>query len=374
MNIVYLTTHVEDSDFATFCVKAERKPNPAGQNFHGKMIRCIAASQRVHVFSLVPASLGYLGKEGIRISDNLLYSYIYAPKNKYVRALVFPKRLAKLIRKAIGNQQALIVYDSLNYLCAKTAALLCKGGKHKRIAILTDDPKNITGTNATYESRLMKQNHGADGSIALTQGLVEAFGLYGKPSFIQPIYVEPSPDVEPYEYARPYVYYGGALFEKDGTKDLLDAFAELNLSYDLVLAGHGQYAPKVEEASVNSPHIHYCGQVDKKTHYSLIKGAAIVINPRHYRKELDDCAVPSKVMEYLTYGKVIISTLSTPIKNAFPKDINWYEGDLKEFLKANVDANGGLSGLKENHAQKRVEELYGLKKSAKDLQRFLANF
>ncbi len=79
-------------------------------------------------------------------------------------------------------------------------------------------------------------------------------------------------------------------------------------------------------------------------------------------------------MEYLTYGKVIISTLSTPIKNAFPKDINWYEGDLKEFLKANVDANGGLSGLKENHAQKRIEELYGLKKSAKDLQRFLANF
>ena len=145
MNIIYLTTHVEDSDFATFCVKAERKPNPAGQNFHGKMIRCIAASQRVHVFSLVPASLGYLGKEGIRINDNLLYSYIYPPKNKYVRALLFPKRLAKLIRKAIGNQQALIVYDSLNYLCAKTAALLCKGGKCRRIAILTDDPKNIAG-------------------------------------------------------------------------------------------------------------------------------------------------------------------------------------------------------------------------------------
>ena len=108
--------------------------------------------------------------------------------------------------------------------------------------------------------------------------------------------------------------------------------------------------------------------------YSLIKGAAIAINPRHYRKELDNCAVPSKVMEYLTYAKTIISTLSSPIKAVFPTDINWYEGDLKEFLAAHLDASGNLVGLKENHAQGKVEELYGEEKSAQDLRRFLSNF
>ena len=374
MNIVYLTTHVEDSDFAVFSSRATNKPNPAGQNFHGKMIRNLAQTQKVHVFSLVPASLGHLGKDEVRISDNLLYTYIYAPKNKYVRALLFPGQLKKRIQKAMGKEGFIVIYDSLNYLCAKTSSLLCKGGKAKRIAILTDDMHNLTGANSTYIDRITSAVEGTDGSISLTKGLVEAFGLQNKPSLVRPIYVEKAEEVEPYVHTRPYIYYGGALFEKDGTKDLIDVFTQLSLAYDLVLAGHGHYEPQVIEAAKANPNIVFLGQVDKKTHYSLIKGAALAINPRHYRKQLDDCAVPSKVMEYLTYGSLVASTLSTPIKEAFPEDVNWFEGSLLDFFKAHLSADGTLIGLEENHAQKRVEELYGKEESAKVLQGFLSNF
>lgn len=374
MNVIYLTTHVEDADFVQACSRAERKPNPAGQNFHGKMIRCLAQTQNVHVFSLVPSSLGHLGKEQKRIDGHLLYSYAYAPKNKYIRALLFPASLAKRIGKEIGKAAAIIVYDSLNYLCAKTARLLSKKSGIKRIAILTDDMKNITGANASYCARILEEVQGTDGSISLTQGLVEAFGLQDKPTLIRPIYVESADEVAPYDFPKPYIYYGGALFEKDGTKDLIDAFNELPMGYDLILAGHGAYEEKAELAAKENPRIHYLGQVDKKTHYALIRGSALAINPRHYRKELDECAVPSKVMEYLTYATYVASTLSTPIQEAFPADVNWFEGSLFDFFKSHLDEEGTLIGLRQNKARKQVERLFGQEESARVLRSFLSNF
>ena len=178
-----------------------------------------------------------------------------------------------------------------------------------------------------------------------------------------------------FEKRAPGLYHNTAVvFEKDGTKNLIEAFEKLPLSYDLILTGHGHYEPQAIEAAKKNSNIIFLGQVDKITHYSLIRGSTLAINPRHYRKELDERAVPSKVMEYLTYGNCVVSTLSTPIKESFPDDINWFEGSLIEFLQSHLDSEGNLVNLKENHAQKRVIELFGEEESARVLREFLMNF
>ena len=373
MNIVYLTTHVADGDFSTRSAEIVNKPNPAGQNFHGKLIRALGENNNVQVYSLVPMALGRLDKDAFDFDHNIHYSYIYAPKNKYVRALLFPPSLA---RRIVEEQKKpfIVIYDSLNYTLAKVASLLVKKAKAKRIAVLTDDIANITGVGPAYQNKIREMNLGADGSISLTEGLVQTYKLGANPSYIQPIYVEEVPYAKPYKHPRPYIYYGGALFEKDGTKDLIEAFNQLPLNYDLVLAGHGAYESKAKEAANQNERIIFLGQVDKDTHYSLIAGSALAINPRHYRKELDECAVPSKVMEYLSLAKHVASTLSTPIKNTFGNDINWIDGPLNDFLKGHLDADGNLVNLIENKASDRVIQEYGKTKSAKDLQRFLINF
>ena len=49
MKVIYLTTHVEESDFLRLVSRAKTAPNPAGQNFHGKIIAALSKYGQVKV-------------------------------------------------------------------------------------------------------------------------------------------------------------------------------------------------------------------------------------------------------------------------------------------------------------------------------------
>ncbi len=372
MSVIYLTTHVQEDDFASCYSRVSRMPNPAGENFHGKLLRALALVEKVHAYCLVPTSLGKLGRNDFE-SDEIHYSYIYGPTNRYLRALTLPSKLSKRIAKEHQDKEKpFIIYDPLNAILSLTAKKLSALLHAPRIAILTDEIRNITGVSESYAKRIHDLTSNADASIALTHGLVDSYGLLEKPHYIQPAYVEEEP-VEPYKADHPYLYYGGALFVKDGTKDLIDAFNALHPDYDLIISGHGNYEEEVRREATANPRIKFLGQVDKKEHFALIKGAALCLNPRRYNATLDALAVPSKVMEYLTYGNVIASTLTTPLRADFGEAINWIEGDFLSFMQTHLDADGKLINLRQNDAKSLIVEMYGKNKSAFNLQRFLKN-
>ena len=78
-------------------------------------------------------------------------------------------------------------------------------------------------------------------------------------------------------------------------------------------------------------------------------------------------------MEYLTYGNVIASTLTTPLRADFGEAINWIEWDFLSFMQTHLDADGKLINLRQNDAKSLIVEMYGKNKSAFNLQRFLKN-
>lgn len=372
MTVLYLTSHVLEEDFSSRYGVVAHMPNPAGQNFHGKVLRALSLVEDVHACCLVPQALGRFERDDFE-QDGIHYAYFYGPSNRYLRALTLPGTMAKHIAsKHSKDKQPVILYDALSATLSLAARKLSQKLHAPRIPILTDEIANITGATESFVKRIHSLNAEADASIALTQGLVESYGLASKPHFIQPAFVEEEP-VPPKQSDRPYLYYGGALFIKDGTKDLIEAYQELRPDYDLVISGHGNYEKETEEASRNIPGIHYLGQISKQKHFQYIAGSALCLNPRHYNPKLDACAVPSKVMEYLVYGDYIVSTLSTPLREEFGASINWIEGDFKTFLKAHLNQQGKLINLTKNDAKKSIVEQYGQQKSALNLQRFLKN-
>lgn len=364
MNILYLTSHILDADFAS--LKGEKKPNPAGQNFHGKVIRALGEEDQVHVYSLLSSLTAGLEEKNFQEEEHISYSYIRGPKNRYLRALCLPGSLSKHIAKANKeHQDNIVIYDSLSATLGLIAKKLSKKLHCPRVAILTDEINNITGVDPKISERIHRIVKESDASIALTEGLVRSYELHDKPSYIQPIFVEEVP-ITPVERERPYIYYGGALFVKDGTEDLLEAYPRFSKDYDLIISGHGPMEKEVQEAADKEKGILFLGQISKEEHYAYIAGSAIAVNPRHYNPGLDATAVPSKVMEYLTYGKVVVSSLSTPIQKEFGKDIHWITSDLEEFLNTHE-----LSKLTPSNAKEKILSLYGRESSGKALHGFL---
>jgi glycosyltransferase involved in cell wall biosynthesis len=151
-----------------------------------------------------------------------------------------------------------------------------------------------------------------------------------------------------------------------GIYDLIKAYEKTKPDYDLVIAGHG-----ASLEPLNNPRIKFVGQVSKQTNYALQAHAAALINPRPYDLHLDAESVPSKMLEYLASGKPVISTLHSKLKELFPEEVNWVDGTLLDFFITHLDENRKLIGLKENHSQQKLEELYGLKTQGQRIYSFL---
>ncbi len=367
MRIAYFTSHIYETDF----VSAEAigtRPNPAGQNFHEKVIKALSKFAEVDVYSYVPMNLVLEGKD-FKIEGNITYHYVKTSKYRFARALFGPSRLAGRASKSSCD---VVFYDSLNRSVTK-AALNCATVHHcPSVAILTDHPTNITGLGDAYCNSLLTLTSRASACFALTPRLVEAFGFQDKPHYVQPVLIDIEP-VEPYSHPKPYIYFGGALFVKDGLSDLIGAYLTTHPNYDLIIAGHGPYENEIRESARRNSNIVFLGQVGKKEHLSLIKGCAFAINPRRYDKGIDDYAVPSKVMEYLCYAPCVASTKSTPLMEHFRTDINWINEGTAAFFRQHVDTKGEFNELKKNAAMGRIESEFGLDKTAADLQEFLKN-
>lgn len=381
MRIFYLSNAIEESDFALLNAKAVRKPNPAGQNFHNKLIHALALSIQTEAYSLIPNQEGWLEAKTFDPYGPLRVHYLEGRGNKIARFLSLPKNIAKKIKEDFPDigESDFVLYDSLNLTLAKAAKALSKQCGAKRIAILTDDPRNISGTKKAYQKACLSLSSNPDGYFALTKGLVSLFSKSEAPSLVKMGVVEDIPSC-PSPLGVPYVYYGGALFVKDGTKALIDSYLIARPNLDLVIAGHGPYESILKEKCKLNKRVHFVGQLNKREHYAYLKNAALLINPRIYSKKLDEVSVPSKVLEYLTSGSTILSTPSTPIFESYENSINLLPNNgedptahLVKFYKEHVGKDGTIRKVKPNMSPSAIKKDLGPYAIGKALVNFLAS-
>lgn len=363
MRIFYLSTALEEGDFAILSEKAIHKPNPAGQNFHDKLINALSRFSSVESYSLIPSQEGWVKEKSFSPSSTLRRHYLEGASRKLPRFFLLPKSIERAIEKGCPDlgEGDVVCYDSLNLSLSKAAKLLKKRKGCKTIAILTDDPRNISGTKAFYQKRILANSSSCDGYFCLTEGLYRLFCKNGAPHLTKMGIVEGIGTMKS-PLGKPYLYYGGALFAKDGTNALLKAYCLSKPNIDLLLAGHGPCEENCRIASKQNPRIHFLGQISKKDHYACLSNASLLINPRLYRESLDEVSIPSKVLEYLSSGRPILSTLSTPIKESYSSSINWLSeegGDptlaLGDWFTKHIGKDGSLIDVIPNESAGQVK-------------------
>ena len=121
--------------------------------------------------------------------------------------------------------------------------------------------------------------------------------------------------------------YSGILEKVTGIEMLIDAFLECNDdNIQLNVTGDGSLAEWIRDVSKRDNRIHYYGCIPYDEYRKKLSEADILINPRNMNLPENQNNFPSKIMEYLATGKMVIST-KFPGWKRYQKYITFCEND-----------------------------------------------
>ena len=187
MKIIYVTTAIEANDYKSFVSLWKKKPNPSNQNFHNKMIRCLAINNDVEVVSIRPFSRQLVSSKQLpkeeKVTGNIKWHYLPIPKSKLMRYFSVKNNCLKVFDKE-SVKGSIVITDTINPNCLSASSRIAKEYNLPLIGICTDSPSNITGTYRSYTLYLLNKASKCDGFIALTDGLNTLYNESGKPSVI----------------------------------------------------------------------------------------------------------------------------------------------------------------------------------------------
>jgi len=370
MKILYLTTAIRNEDYISLLNQGYRLSNPSNQNFHEKMIQALALTNEVSVISLVP-SLDH----DFTLSDSGIFHYVNSSGSPLNRLFWRKKKVFKIAKCLQKNGLDIVVFDSLSLQLGEVSSRLKKVFSLPTAALVTDNPENLAKAHPIFISGVKSAVKASNGVIALSEGLIKAFDVEKKPHILFPGLVEKPQTGRPLFANGTYLYFGGALLPRYGVNDLVKAYLEIPMDYDLVLAGHAEGNEELLSLIHSNPRIHYLGQVSKEENYTLEKYAALLVNPRPFESKLDQESVPSKLLEYLESGSPILSTPHTLLRKEFPQDINWLASSGKDalalFFKNHLNGEKKWVNLLPNNAKENLYAQYGLEAIDKKIQDFL---
>lgn len=381
MKIIYFTTAQEENDFRSFINDWKISLNPSNQNFHNKLIRALAINNEVHVISVRPFSrsnmkVSKLNKE-VKTEGNITWHYIKRSGNKISRALVTTSQMMNAL-KGIDLSDSIFITDTINRSVVTGVYKIKKKYKRPTLGICTDSPSNISGTKRSYTLDLLKHTSDFDGYLALTDGLNNLFNPNGKPSYVFEGLVEDK-KIEVKESKKPYIFFGGALMEKYGVYNLIDAFKEINnKDLELWICGHHGDKARIKEASKGFSNIKYLGLLPVNKVMEYEQGSLCTVNPRPFSEDLDRFSIPSKTLEYMAMGRPVISVRNTILMNKFPNEIIWIPSSTTENIKQGIQKVLDMTEVERENfgeeAKNRVLALYSIESVGKNIQSFLLNF
>lgn len=367
MKILVLTTAREDA-VQSALEAAGFLMNPAAQAFHLKLIETLSIQNDLSIASLLPK-----GAKRDTLKQNTFH-YLNYPKSllfKPFRSFI----LWRQIKALHLPQPDLIIYDSLNVSLAGCSKICRDKFSCPRVAILTDDPRNLTGVPHLYKQKVLSLSKKAEATLSVASNLNIVFTKNRAKclvfeGLIRENIAKPIPSS-----CGDFIFFGGALYERYGVKTLIEAYLRSEIKTPLVVAGHGPLKEEIEALASKDSRLIFLGKISQNEYTKLTNQACLLINPRPYDKDLDPLCIPSKMIEYLASGKPIVSLVSTRLKELFPNDVEWIlpgeKDGLDSFFSAHCDDQGKLINLKENKAKEKALSLYGQSHLADKIQSFL---
>ena len=383
MNIVVFTSAMIDDDFAKYQQEAIIKPNPSNQNFYSKLIKALSYKNTVSVVSHRPFVKGMFDdyllqrKEG---SDGLVrYIYTQLEATRSYKMFDEVDEIIDAGEKAIQSfmsKNFVVIVDVLRINLLKGAIKFARKHNAKIIGMLTDNPANLSNIRRSYVRNVFKNASRLNGYLALSNGLLRAYKVNDKPSYVFEGLVDEERQIKKQPIGN-YYFFGGSLYERYGVKRLVNAFVDSNIPEKLVIAGNGPLRQFIFENNEKNSRILYLSQLPKQKIYGLEQNAIANINPRPFNKKIDEESVPSKLLEYFASGVPTISTIHTKLYDIFKNDAFWIEDDSQDGIRKalNKFAMADQDEMKKRAISARVKvyEIYGVKNQGERITYFLTS-
>lgn len=336
--IIYFTLAQDMKSYQDYLSNWKVSPNTSNQNFHNKLIRALALKHKVDVISVRPINFNYsfnkLASHVVQ-EDNVNWNYIKVTRSKVDKLLFNGSRINR-VTKNIVSSDSVIVVDTLNLSLLRYAYLLGKKHNIKVYGVCTDNPNNISFISPSYKAKLLKYGRKLDGYIALTKDIEALYNVNHKKSvLIDGISEELSFD-KPIINDN-YIFFGGSLMKEYGVYNLIDAFNQLETkNLKLVICGHHEPSD-FKKFIENNGDIIYLGsksydEVANLEHYSIL-----CVNPRPINEQIDKYSIPSKVIEYMANGALVVSVKNNILEENYSQYIVWAVDNSPESLKTAIE-------------------------------------
>lgn len=189
-------------------------------------------------------------------------------------------------------------------------------------SIITDLPEYLykmgksTGfrkiMNEYYSRQMVKYQGRYDKYIFLTEHMARRMNLENKPSILMEGFTDEHlfdgyDDIE--KNNKKTVMYAGRLTEDFNIRALVDGFMLVKGDYELWLFGSGDMVDYIKLCSQKDSRITYFGKVDREELLRHMKMAHLLISVKSPHEDHANYAFPSKILEYMTSGTAVASTM-----------------------------------------------------------------
>lgn len=382
MKIIYVSGAMADVDFNDYVRKAHLPINPSNQNFHYRFIKALSISGDVKAITLRPFASKMFDYETINgqnaTDGNIAFEYLPDNSSRLYRLLKRNSSISKKLTLEIGKnkEDVVLLVDSLKYSLSKVAIKVAKRNKVKIFGIITDNPRLFSNESKAYARAVLSLANKYDGFIALSHDLNKLFNRKNKPAYVFSGFAEEYPFLTMEDH-KPYFFACGALYERYGIKNLVEAFSKTKIKRNLLIAGHGPLISFIKEYSYKDSRIQYVGLLSKSDIAKYEQNADLNINPRLFDEQLDKYSVPSKVLEYLSSGTPLLSTMHTVLHEQFCGEVIWIKDgtsdEIRKALELFIQIQTDDMKKKALLAKKKVLDEYSLSVQGKKIYEFLVS-
>ena len=169
------------------------------------------------------------------------------------------------------------------------------------------------------------------------------------------------------------IMYSGYLSKVTGVDILLNAIKECNLdNINFYISGKGELEDEVYELSKTDKRLNFLGFLSHKQYMDYLQKADILINPRNMKMEQNNNNFPSKILDYLATGNIIISTKFSG-HHKFDENIIFYDGKCENLIKSIEYVMNNYTKLKDYYynANRELAKEYDWNIQAKKILEFI---
>ena len=241
----------------------------------------------------------------------------------------------------VKNADVVLLY---NYHYIFSAVLLFAKLCHFKTALMIADSNEISEEKGIMRKCLAwyykKTRQRFDKLIILSKDLMSRLDANDALFFPGAIRYEDYKDfsLQSLENRKIRVLYAGVFTDVTGVDLLLAAIEKIDLqNVEFIFTGRGDLLPDVKAVAAKDKRVVYKGFLPRKEYYELMNSVDILVNPRNMTMPQNMNNFPSKMLEYLASGKVIVSTRFSGYEDFSEYCINYVDTSV-ESIKAGLIA------------------------------------